>query len=154
MFYNEKETFNGSSFVNRDFFCAIQVPLKTEIPTLTYQYKYNKKELKGLQSFLSHLTFEVKHTKKLTGLPINDELFTIELETKYNNEAKYNKAFLIFENLGKKHNQTNLLGASNAPNGATKETCKELLRASANSNLFGVAGNVTAINNVISTTTL
>ncbi|MGR6840050.1 hypothetical protein ACU5DF_13385 [Aliivibrio wodanis] len=148
----DKETFSYQS--KRNFVCAISVPLKTKIPTLTYQY-HQKPELDGIEIIRANndnqnnLTFEALNLKKLTGLPVDDDLFTIKLQSTSASGEKYGKAFLIFKHLGDtRFNKYAIYDNVSVPDNATKEMCEELLKVSTNSNLFGAAGHFTANGNI------
>lgn len=152
IFYMNKEKFSYQS--TREFFCAISVPLKTKIQPLTYQY-HKEPGLNGIEIIKAsngkkdNLTFEALNIKKLTGLPVDDDLFTIKLRSTSASDDKYGKAFLIFKHLGEtKFDKYAIYDNVSAPDNATKEMCEELLMIRANSNLFGAASHFTANENI------
>lgn len=151
-YYSEKSAFSYK--MNRHFYCAVRVPLETKIPNLAYQY-HNKPELQGIeivratQDDADNLTFEAINTKTLTGLPVDDEFFSINLQSSYGEPDQYSEVFLVFKHIGDSiYNKYDLYGEQKRPKEASKEACEELLMLSTNSNLLGAAGNFTAKDNV------
>ncbi len=134
--------------VNKDYVCAIKVPLKQGIPVLDYKYEVDAR-LAGFKSFMDNMIMKAKHTEQISGLPIDPELYTIQLETGYGSDKQYKNLIMIFESLGRSSESTFLPGSATPPGGKDTEYCKRQLREKSGSNLFGAAGNVAAQDNII-----
>ncbi len=134
-----------------DFYCAIRAPLETSIPALTYNQELAAENNSTYALALAQLMgYELLGQKKsIEGLSLDDVLYRIQLQPGRDSDD-YKYALLIFEHLGKKKVNPNFRGFITPPNGHSESSCLEFIRTKTGSNLFGVAGNVAAENNVVS----
>lgn len=78
----ERYPYNSYSLPSKDFFCAVSVPLDTNLPNLNFTRTLPEEKKAGMSKELMDLvslvnSFDtpmvVEHTKSITGLPIGDE---------------------------------------------------------------------------------
>lgn len=152
IFYIQKSY--NSNRIEREYFCAIKAPLKDDIPIISYGY--NGKGSKLLEVLFKDMVYEAENNKTITGLPIDNQDFKIKLESSRKQKDKFgpnDTVFLIFDTLGKKtYNKYEVSGINppSTPSGATKSECEKFIYGKTHFNFFGVAGHVSAIDNVVS----
>lgn len=151
VFYTEKESKKyGRVYADRDFHCAISVPLKNKVPMFTYSYNVDESKSALLSLLYKDMTFEIKNKKEFIGLPIDADFFKIKLLERYSSENMFNHVYLMFEDLGEINNQPNVpFQEISAPKGMDKAGCEKLLLERSNSTLNGLLGGVSAVNNVV-----
>ncbi len=135
VYYAEQTIENPSNHLateyRQNFFCAIKVEMNNSLPSLTY----------NVSSFFVDLAIEVDNVKTVTGLAIDNESYDIILKGYF--------VFLIFEHLGDKTISVLDWPGGSAPEDVTKQDCKNMIRTSTNSSLFGLVGHMSATNNVV-----
>ncbi|MDA0119690.1 hypothetical protein [Vibrio sp. T11.5] len=150
IYYTEGDTsFFGNGASN--FYCGIQVRLETTIPVLTYKPEVAAEHKTTSAIALAGLMgIELLGNKKtVDGLPLDDSVYQVQLQTgRHSDDYKY--ALLIFEYLGKKKVNSNYEWLVSPPQGHSEASCLESIRKKAGSNLYGVAGSISAENNVTS----
>ncbi|MBN3574413.1 hypothetical protein [Vibrio neptunius] len=148
IYYTEGGTslFDGGA---SDFYCGIKVRLETAIPALTYKPEVAAEHKSASAIALAELMgIELLgHKTRIDGLPLDDSVYKVQLQTgRHSGDYKY--ALLIFEYLGKKKVNSNYEWLVSPPQGHSEASCLESIRTKAGSNLYGVAGSISAENNV------
>ncbi len=145
-FFSERSSYGRSkTFVDREFYCGIEVPLATPIPSLHLASRHGGKP-KTLDN-APHLgiRFEIDNQKSIDGLTLKKG----DYEIAYFEDEE--KIFLLFKNMGRKDYQYSSLPkivGINTPRNTSDDECRELILDNTGNDLFGALLERTAKNNV------
>ncbi len=148
VFYTEESSrlFGGrdNRFVDRNFFCAIEVPMEDALPSVSFSYASDNPNPIFAQ-LMKNMVLEAKNETTIDGLPVNEGWENLEID----NDRKV--AFIMFEYLGEMNNQVELVlpVSTSTPNNVSKRDCLDAMKEKLGSTLYGVLGEVSAMDNVL-----
>ncbi len=124
---------------HRSFFCAIEVLLYEDIPSLQHYHKFE-----GPGSLMiDGMMFTASYEATIAGLPLENSMSEFSIHPYFSMKHGASSILLNFENLGRTESTvaSRAVNGSSMPENATKESCEEIIRTKFDSNLLSAAGS-------------